>query len=42
LQIQHHDLNHLDEPITKAEVQAAVFAAPSEKAPGPDGYTGLF
>lgn len=42
LQITGQDLSHLDESITEEEVRVAVFSAPSEKAPGPDGYTGLF
>jgi hypothetical protein len=42
LQIQQHDLSQLDEQITEQEVRATIFAAPPEKAPGPDGYNGLF
>jgi hypothetical protein len=38
----HHDLSQLDELITETEARSAVFAAPSEKDPGPDSYTGLF
>jgi hypothetical protein len=42
LQIQQHDLSQLDEPITEEEIRAAIFEAPPEKAPGPDGYTSMF
>jgi exonuclease III len=42
LQIQRHDLSQLDEPINEEEVRKAIFEAPPKKAPGPDGYTGLF
>jgi len=42
LDIPSHDLQHLDVPINQQEIKTAVFQAHSEKAPGPDGYTGLF
>ena len=42
LDLPSHDLQHLDVPITQEEIKTAVFQAHSEKAPGPDGYTGLF
>ena len=42
LHIQQHNLDHLDNPISEAEVSKAILEAPNEKAPGPDGYTGLF
>jgi hypothetical protein len=41
LDIQRHDLAHLDRPISE-EVCKAVFELPSEKAARLDGYTGLF
>ena len=37
-----HDLSALGDAITEEEVRAAVFAMPSDKAPGPDGFTGKF
>lgn len=36
------DLQELDAAITEEEVKATVFALPSDKAPGPDGFTGAF
>lgn len=42
LNIQPHDLHELDSPITEEEVLAAIKEMPSDKAPGPDGFTGLF
>jgi hypothetical protein len=42
LQIPQHDLRQIEDQITETEVWAAIFSAPLEKAPGPDGYTGLF
>jgi hypothetical protein len=37
-----HDLGHLEAPFSSDELRAAVFALPAEKAPGPDGFIGLF
>lgn len=37
-----HDLSTLGDAITEEEVKAAIFALPSDKAPGPDGFTGKF
>jgi hypothetical protein len=42
LQLQQHNLSHLDAPFSEEEIHKVVFNSPSEKAPGPDGYTGLF
>uniref|UniRef100_A0A0A9DTW6 Reverse transcriptase domain-containing protein n=1 Tax=Arundo donax TaxID=35708 RepID=A0A0A9DTW6_ARUDO len=42
LDIQRHELSHLDEDLSEQEVQRAIQELPSEKAPGPDGYIGLF
>ena len=36
------DLDHLSEPISFDEAKAAMFDLHPEKAPGPDGFTGLF
>ena len=42
LDIQAHNLDHLDVQLTEEEVRRAVLDTPAEKAPGPDGYNGLF
>jgi hypothetical protein len=42
LQIDPTPLSHLDGPFTIDELKKAVFGLHSEKAPGPDGFTGLF
>lgn len=42
MDIQRHDLGALDNDITLDEIREAVMKAPSEKAPGPDGYIGGF
>lgn len=42
LDIQAHNLDRLDVQLTEEEVRRAVFDTPAEKAPGPDGYNGLF
>ena len=36
------DLSILDNPITEEEVWATIKSMPSDRAPGPDGYTGRF
>jgi hypothetical protein len=36
------DLSSLADDFTKEEVHGAIRALPSEKAPGPDGFTGVF
>jgi hypothetical protein len=36
------DLHVLGDPVTEAEVKSAIDQMPSDKAPGPDGYTGAF
>lgn len=42
LELQPHDLQHLDNQLSEEEIKRAVFEGPNEKAPGPDGYIGLF
>ena len=41
LNIQRYDPEQLDTPITE-EVKKVIFEAQPEKAPGPDGFKGLF
>lgn len=36
------DLNHLDQPFSLEELQGAISDIAAEKAPGPDGFIGLF
>jgi hypothetical protein len=42
LNITRHDLQELDAPFSEEEIKNVVMQSPKEKAPGPDGYTGLF
>ena len=42
LQLQNPDLTSLDDPFTEQEILHAIKQLPSDKAPGPDGFTGLF
>lgn len=42
LDFQRHDLATLDAEISPHEIREAVMKGPSEKAPGPDGYIGVF
>ena len=42
LQLQNLDLTSLDDPFTEQEIMHAIKQLPSDKAPGPDGFTGLF
>jgi hypothetical protein len=37
-----YDLSGLDAPFLEDEVKAAIDNSPSDKAPGPDGFTGAF
>lgn len=36
------DLHDLDAAFSEEEVKAAIFELPGDKAPGPDGFTGMF
>jgi hypothetical protein len=40
--IQNHDLEHIDTPFTKEDIDKVVKTMPSDKAPGPDGFSRLF
>jgi hypothetical protein len=42
VQMNRHDLSALDRDIEDEETEAVIRQTPSEKAPGPDGYVGLF
>lgn len=42
LGIQRHDLSFLEDPFTEEEVLAVVQEIAGDKAPGPDGYIGVF
>jgi hypothetical protein len=42
LQWAPKDLQHLDLPFTEQEIKVVIFNSPKEKAPGPDGYIGIF
>jgi hypothetical protein len=38
----HHDLSELDAPFTEEEIATVVKEMPKERAPGPDGFIGMF
>lgn len=40
--LQRHDLSHLSQPFTKEDIDDVVKHMPIDKAPGPDGFNGLF
>lgn len=42
LQLASHNLEALQKPFTEDEVRQAINQMPGDKAPGPDGFTGLF
>ena len=42
LNLEVHNLHGLDSPITVEEVREAINDMPSDKVPGPDGFTGAF
>jgi hypothetical protein len=42
LNLSRLDFDCLAEPFSEAEVKGAIFQMPSDKAPGPDGFTGAF
>lgn len=42
LQLLAVDLSELDQPLTEEEIKRGISQIPQDRAPGPDGYTGLF
>jgi hypothetical protein len=42
LELGQHDLSDLESPFSEEEVWNTIKQLPSDKAPGPDGYTGRF
>lgn len=36
------DLSHLDKPFDECEIAHAISQLPSDRVPGPDGFTGIF
>lgn len=42
LDLSAPDLSSLDGPFSKGEIWQAICQLPFDKAPGPDGFTGLF
>lgn len=42
LNIPRCNLNHLDDSFSEEEVRRAILQMPTDKAPGPDGFTGNF
>jgi hypothetical protein len=36
------ELQHLYQPFSEQEIKQVIFSAPKEKAPGSDGFVGLF
>jgi hypothetical protein len=42
LNLSHHDLAELEAPCSEDEVWETIKLLPSDKAPGPDGFTGCF
>lgn len=42
IEMEHFDLDDLEQDITEEEVRKVIFEMPCDKAPGPDGYTGFF
>jgi hypothetical protein len=39
---EQHDLSELEDPFEPEEIKQTVMRLPSEKAPGPEGFVGLF
>jgi hypothetical protein len=39
---QTRDLQHLENPVSEGELKQVIQSTPKEKAPGPDGFIGLF
>jgi hypothetical protein len=40
--VQQHDLHHIETPFTREDIDSVVERLPTDKAPGPDGFNGLF
>jgi hypothetical protein len=39
---QTHDLQHIDVPFSKEDIDKVIKTLPADKAPGPDGFSGIF
>lgn len=42
IRLPRHNLQHLEESFSEEEIHRTVMNMPSEKAPGPDGFIGIF
>jgi hypothetical protein len=40
--VQQHDVHQIEVPFTKEDIDKVVMRMPSDKAPSPDGFNGLF
>jgi hypothetical protein len=40
--IQQHDLQQIEAPLSKEDIDKVVMRMPPDKAPGPDGFNSLF
>ena len=42
LRLNQEEIEHINRPITSTEIETVIKSLPTNKSPGPDGFTGKF
>ena len=40
--LNQEEIENMDRPVTSTEIESVILKLPTNKSPGPDGYTGEF